>query len=231
MGLKSFMGFGRKPKEKGNNDEAVLDDVTAERIAKMENRIYSRAKDLKEKAKQLKELSSKPAPDEDVDIGPHQPIGELEVEKDAENVEEDELELEALPPLPGNDTTPAAEGEIKVVQVSLKDISPPAKAPLKAEEINTKGMQMPSQPKDAKDKQPKPAAGAGSTPGKDKQPKVDLSGVSFSELFSTDEDDENPLASLINSLPDVTTEEIMEDIEEVKRIIEEWHNDNTRQYY
>jgi hypothetical protein len=47
-------------------------------------------------------------------------------------------------------------------------------------------------------------------------------GDSLNNLFSTEEDEENPLASLINSLPDVTVQELMDDLEEIQRIINEW---------
>jgi hypothetical protein len=45
---------------------------------------------------------------------------------------------------------------------------------------------------------------------------------SLNNLFSTEEEEENPLASLINSLPDVTVQELMDDLEEIHRIIKEW---------
>ena len=45
---------------------------------------------------------------------------------------------------------------------------------------------------------------------------------SLNNLFSNDEEEENPLASLINSLPDVTARELMDDLAEIHRIIKEW---------
>ena len=45
---------------------------------------------------------------------------------------------------------------------------------------------------------------------------------SFNNLFSNEEEDENPLANLINALPDVTTEELLDDLKEIKEIIQEW---------
>jgi hypothetical protein len=45
---------------------------------------------------------------------------------------------------------------------------------------------------------------------------------SLSNLFSDDEEEENPLANLINSLPDVTTQELLDDLKEIKEIIQEW---------
>jgi ribosomal protein L12E/L44/L45/RPP1/RPP2 len=45
---------------------------------------------------------------------------------------------------------------------------------------------------------------------------------SLNNLFNTEEEEENPLASLINSLPDVSVREIMDDLAEIQRIIKEW---------
>ena len=44
----------------------------------------------------------------------------------------------------------------------------------------------------------------------------------LNSLFSMNEEEENPLAALINSLPDVTVRELMDDLDEIHRIIKEW---------
>lgn len=44
---------------------------------------------------------------------------------------------------------------------------------------------------------------------------------SFSNLFGTEEEEFNPLATLINSLPDVSAQEIVDDLEEIKNIIKD----------
>lgn len=44
---------------------------------------------------------------------------------------------------------------------------------------------------------------------------------SFSNLFGTEEEESNPLATLINSLPDVSAQEIIDDLEEIKNIIKD----------
>ncbi|HTY81770.1 MAG TPA: hypothetical protein VMB24_03220 [Dehalococcoidales bacterium] len=44
----------------------------------------------------------------------------------------------------------------------------------------------------------------------------------LNSLFSMDEDEENPLAALMASLPDVTARELMDDLDEIHRIIKEW---------
>ena len=42
---------------------------------------------------------------------------------------------------------------------------------------------------------------------------------SLSNLFDDEDEEENPLAALINSLPDVTTQELLDDLEEIQGII------------
>jgi hypothetical protein len=42
---------------------------------------------------------------------------------------------------------------------------------------------------------------------------------SLSNLFNQDEEEENPLAALINSLPDVSAQELLDDLQEIKDII------------
>jgi hypothetical protein len=44
----------------------------------------------------------------------------------------------------------------------------------------------------------------------------------LNSLFSMEEDEENPLAALIASLPDVTVRELLDDLDEIHRIIKEW---------
>ena len=45
---------------------------------------------------------------------------------------------------------------------------------------------------------------------------------SLGSLFSQDEEEVNPLANLIDSLPDVTVQELLDDIQEIKGIVQEW---------
>ena len=52
--------------------------------------------------------------------------------------------------------------------------------------------------------------------------KTNLDADSLKALFTSEEHEENPLASLINSLPDITTDELMDDLKEIKGIIRDW---------
>ena len=45
-----------------------------------------------------------------------------------------------------------------------------------------------------------------------------------SDLFSSDDEEENPLAGLIGSLPEVTTRELVEDAKQVTTMLREWQD-------
>jgi hypothetical protein len=65
-------------------------------------------------------------------------------------------------------------------------------------------------------------AEAAAPPAPEKSNKDALSKDSLSSLFAQDEEEENPLAGLMRSLPEVDTHELLEDIKEIKGIIEDW---------
>ena len=46
---------------------------------------------------------------------------------------------------------------------------------------------------------------------------------SLADLFSQDEEEVNPLAGLIASLPNLTAKELLDELEEVKTMVLEWH--------
>ncbi len=65
--------------------------------------------------------------------------------------------------------------------------------------------------------------GSGTPPEGAKEAEVEDIGVdSISNLFSDDEEEENPLANLIKALPDVPASELIDDLNEIKGIIKEW---------
>ena len=45
---------------------------------------------------------------------------------------------------------------------------------------------------------------------------------SFGNLFSQEEEDENPLAGLINSLPDATATELLNEAHEIQEMMQQW---------
>lgn len=56
----------------------------------------------------------------------------------------------------------------------------------------------------------------------EKEPSNEKEDDSINSLFSQEEEEVNPLANLINSLPDVTAQELLDDLGEIKEIIREW---------
>lgn len=56
----------------------------------------------------------------------------------------------------------------------------------------------------------------------DRDVKSNLDADSLKALFTSEEKDENPLLSLINSLPDITIDELTDDLKEIKDIIRDW---------
>lgn len=198
MRFKSLKSFTLgKPKEKPAKDDAELKDIAADRIAKMENRIYGRTKDLEEKAKQLQGLSVKTDKDGDILLGPHPPIGELTLEAD-----EKPTDIAALPKAPESDEAEEEDEEVKLVEVSAIAATLPEKE-IKAKSVEAKAVPI------------KP-------PEKEKEIKPDDSNDSLGNLFSQNEEEVNPLANLINAMPDVTAQELIDDLKEIKKIIKEW---------
>ena len=56
----------------------------------------------------------------------------------------------------------------------------------------------------------------------EKEPSTEKEDDSINSLFNQEDDEVNPLANLINSLPDVTAQELLDDLGEIKEIIREW---------
>jgi hypothetical protein len=55
-----------------------------------------------------------------------------------------------------------------------------------------------------------------------KKPDKQLDAESLKALFTHEDEEENPLAPLIGSLPDVSVDELMDDLKEIKDIIRDW---------
>jgi hypothetical protein len=87
------------------------------------------------------------------------------------------------------------------------------KAEAEAEESSAKA----SAPVEAE----KPSAEAAAQAEAKKETKPADDNDSFNNLFSNEEEEVNPLANLINSLPDVTAQELFDDLKEIKEIIME----------
>jgi hypothetical protein len=184
-----------KPKEKRDKDkvDVAIKDIAAERIEKMEQRIYGRARDLEEKAQQIQGLAEK---SDDITARPHGPISELTL--DTVDKSSDVMRVVKL-----NDSDDSDEDEdtVKLVEVSAINAPTVKAAPAKVTEAK---------------------AAPGKPPEAAKEAQPDEDSDSLGNLFKQQEDEVNPLANLIHSLPDVTVEELAEDLNEIKRIIKEW---------
>ncbi|MGD0779892.1 MAG: hypothetical protein ABR954_03805 [Dehalococcoidales bacterium] len=64
--------------------------------------------------------------------------------------------------------------------------------------------------------------GEGDSLSEEKDEKSDSAGDSLKQLFTNNEDEDNPLVNLIQSLPEVTINELEEDLKEIKDIIKDW---------
>jgi hypothetical protein len=192
-----------KTKETPEKEGDEFKEIAANRIADMEKRIHVKTKDLEEKVQQIQELSPKSedtAHNGDIPNGPHGPIKELKVEEDNLG---DVISLADM----SEDEEAETDGEvIKLVEVHAAAVQPQEK-----EEAVTpaEASAAPEKPEETE---------------KETKPEADEDADSLNNLFSDQEEEENPLANLINSLPDVTTGELMDDLNEIKVIIKEWQN-------
>ena len=106
------------------------------------------------------------------------------------------------------------EPEDKMMDIDLditsdEELFEAATEEIKVVEVNAE-TSVPADLKETGDSQPE-GESAPDTAGSDDD--------SFSNLFGSEEEEFNPLASLINSLPDVSTQELVDDLQEIKDII------------
>ena len=131
--------------------------------------------------------------DKNHSIGPHGPIGELSIEDLRPNTDS---EL-------GGDSSIILEDEnedVKIVEIGTITSASPAATPTKASP------------------EPEPVF----QPSAKSSINLEDDSDSLKNLFSDDEEEENPLEKLINSLPDVSAQELIDDLNEIKGIIKDW---------
>jgi len=227
-----------KSKKKSEEEAAEAEGTTTEQIAEIEEKMNGRTKNLEETAEELKGLADEadtPEKDEDIPAGPHAPLDELTVEPEDKPAEGedipagphaplDELSIEPEDKLAEVDDYEPDLGEpgeaIKVVEVIGGDSpKPEGESDIKVEDI---GGDSPK-PEGESDVKVEDIGGDSPKPEGETEAKVeDLGGDSINNLFSDEEDEENPLANLIKSLPDVTANELLDDLNEIQGIIKEW---------
>lgn len=184
-----------KGKSKDNNGETkdTTHNTGNNSISEMEEHMNERTKDLEAMTKRLKELSNNDV-HKNTANGPHGPIGELSVESDTLLDTDSEL----------------GEGSTIILEDDSADV--------KMVEIGTITSASPeTTPPDAK-----PEPESTTQPLAESDISLEDDNNSLSNLFSDDEEEENPLEKLINSLPDVSTQELLDDLNEIKGIIKDW---------
>jgi hypothetical protein len=196
MRFKAFKNFSiGKLRDKNKKDEPEAEDSPTPEIAEIKDKIKGKTSGVAK----ADEPSPKLSPNagiileaDDIPIRPHGPAGEL-------SLEPEELEHDVSLTLDDVDSDSIKLGEeveiseVDAVKAAASKAPPPAVAAVPAEV--------------------KPEAKQETKPDEND---------SLNNLFSDEEVEENPLASLIESLPDVTVRELLDDLEEIKRIIKEW---------
>ena len=190
----------RKKGSDGIDDEVLIESTTAEQIAEMKKRLADRTHDLEAaqtKINDLNSLDDEEEGNESEPVGPHPPLEELTVDKLGDD-DDDDFEMD----------TPAGDGS----PIQVVDMTPQPETEVKVETVNLESLKEDEEETDE-------AAPAESD---DKAATDENSDDSINNLFSEDEEEENPLANLISFLPDVTVQELVDDIEEIQGIIKEW---------
>jgi hypothetical protein len=195
-----FGGFKiGKSSDTKEKEKVALDGRPAIQIAELEEQLIGRTDSLKQTELKLKNLSGKGKNGKDLDdiaVKPHGPIGELTLEPEV-----DLTDAAAVLDEPVDGPSEIKTETIKLVELKAEPVPPPVVAKEVKKEVKAEPV-------------PPPAA--------TKEVKADLSNDSLSSLFSHDEEEENLLANLVKSLPDVAASELLDDIKEIKGIIEDW---------
>ena len=160
-------------------------------------------------------FGKQPSPEED-----NSTVGE-EPDEDAPKAEDTLITQTA------SEDAPKAEDTLITQTVSLEEVEniasdldeAQAKSPEEGEDVLTQPVQPEEEPAaEEKDVNVLP----GSADDKESKPKNEGEGDSLSNLFSQDEEEENPLAGLIASLPDVAARELLGEAQEVEEMLRKW---------
>jgi hypothetical protein len=209
MRIKALTNFSLgKLGSKNKKDKPGEENKTVAPTAEMEAKVNGKTKDLKKATEKLNGLRTSAGIEIPLDVTPvrpHGPAAELTLEpEDLQNgagVTLDEIDDSAKP------------GEaVKITEVTAAKV---AAAPKGVPVVALKPAPATIAPA------PVAVAPVAEIKEEKKEEKPD-DADSLNKLFSSDEEEENPLASLINSLPDVTARELMDDLAEIQRIIKEW---------
>jgi nitrate/nitrite-specific signal transduction histidine kinase len=203
MRFKSFQ-IG-KSKDKPEND-AEDNDTLVTQITNLEEQVSGKTQELEEAEQQLKELSSIMQESEATKGASSQAHGPL-----------DELTIE-----PGDQSLNLGEDTDDSNLIEEFDEETPVVEVIKAESLAVTEDQKEAEATASTEDQKEAQATASTEAEAEKEASDQAEDDSLSSLFSQEEEEVNPLASLIGSLPDVTPQELLEDLNEVKEIMGEW---------
>jgi hypothetical protein len=110
--------------------------------------------------------------------------------------------------------TPGPHGPVSELTVEPQDT-------LLDEEADVSGLFDESEEEDVTIVEVTAKAAASEEKEKTEEPPKEDSDDSFSNLFSTEEEDANPLENLLNSLPDVTVRELLDDLQEIRDLLQD----------
>ncbi len=206
--------------EKRKKDKAGAEDGQPAEITEIKN--GKNGKNGKTKSQVKAPGENPPAPEavialaaDVIPVRPHGPAAELTLE--AEDLQTgDRITLDEV----GADKLAQLEEDVKIAEVSAAKAAAAKSAGAKAALVTAAPPQGVPAAATAT-ATAAPAAPAATSKEAKKDEKKDDSD-SLNSLFNTEETEENPLASLINALPDVTVRELIDDLAEIQRIIKEW---------
>jgi hypothetical protein len=189
----------------GKKDGVSESTEKTKKLTVLEEQLNDRTHNLKQTEAKLKKMSGDPILEPDPTVKPHGPVAELSLEEIAE-ADAAAADATAVDDLAVPDAPPAVivSDGIKLVQYHAGNPAPPpetSSSPLKT--VST------SAP---------PAKPAESAPKDTKSTSTN----DMSALFAHEDEEENPLASLIKSMVDVPANELMDDVKEIKDIIKDW---------
>ena len=190
-----FKGFKFGKNKDKEKEKKSADDAASTQIAELEEHLKERTDDLAETEMKLKKLSGKISEIEEIDTSEARPHGPI-----------GELSIAPEDSLSGVDTDEDEEEE-DVLEIKKKPEDAVPEPKEKAVDANS-----------AETKE------EGTYSASTKRPDKQLDAESLKALFTSEEEEENPLAGLINSLPDVSVDELMDDLKEIKDIIKDWQN-------
>jgi hypothetical protein len=221
MHLKSFKDlpglFKEKDKDKKKNETEVKGTQSA-KLAEIEAKINNKNKDPDKSNHKLNSLLASSA--NEAPVRPHGPAAELTL--DDEQTDSGGIKLDEV----ANPESIKLGEEIKVTPIDAETAARVKAAASSATPVQATPIIITpvAAATPATSTAPAASTAAVATAPVEEEKKEDKQSDndSLNSLFSQDDTEENPLENLINALPDVSVQELMDDLAEINRIIQEW---------